>query len=139
MQLSGLLLDGLLWERLGEGCRDEGMQIRISFICSRSTTAGAEITVLHLYKVGIVSQHVGSCFNGSVGSFTFAFQLFQLTALAVCAPVTFRENFFLNLDRVPIEEEEVRGALICVQDIVPSPQALSRIWGHDAVRRCCHF
>ena len=49
------------------------------------------------------------------------FQVFQLTAFAILGPVTSGERFTVNLDRVAIREEVVRGVLLCVQDFVRDP------------------
>ena len=48
------------------------------------------------------------------------FQVFQQTAFIVRGPVTSGEKFIINLDPVMICEDEVRGALLCVQDFVRS-------------------
>ena len=47
--------------------------------------------------------------------------MFQLTPLIVRWPVTSSEKSILSLERVMIAEEEVRGALLCMQDFVRSP------------------
>ena len=47
--------------------------------------------------------------------------MFQLTTLIVRGPVTSGEKFVINLDRVMICGDEVRDALLCVQDFVRSP------------------
>ena len=49
------------------------------------------------------------------------FQVFQLTTLLIRGPATHGEKFTVNLDRVAINEVEVRGVLLCVQDFVRSP------------------
>ena len=49
------------------------------------------------------------------------FQVFQLTALVVRAPVTCGGRFIINLDRVMICEDEVHSAILCVQDFIRSP------------------
>ena len=46
------------------------------------------------------------------------FQVFQLTALAIRGPVLSGESFTVNLGRVAIREEVVRGVLLCVQDFL---------------------
>ena len=50
-----------------------------------------------------------------------SFQVFQLTALALCGPLPSGEKFSVNLDRVAIREDIVRGVLLCVQDFVRDP------------------
>ena len=49
------------------------------------------------------------------------FQVFQLTELAVRGPLPSGERFTVNLDRVAIPENIVRGVLLCVQDFVRDP------------------
>ena len=49
------------------------------------------------------------------------FQVFQLTALALRGPLPSGEKFTVNLDRVAIREDIVRGVLLCVQDFVRDP------------------
>ena len=41
-------------------------------------------------------------------------------------PATHGEKFFISLDRVAVEEEEVRGVLLCVQGFVRSPHFTER-------------
>ena len=55
-----------------------------------------------------------------------SFQVFHLTALIVRGPVTSGEQFIINIERVMICEDEVRGALLCVQDFVRSPKFTQR-------------
>ena len=50
-----------------------------------------------------------------------SFQVFQLTALALRGPLPSGEKFTVNLDRVTIREDIVRGVLPCVQDFVTDP------------------
>ena len=50
-----------------------------------------------------------------------SFQVFQLTALALRGPLPAGEKFTVNLDRVAIREDIVRGVLLCVQDFVRDP------------------
>ena len=50
-----------------------------------------------------------------------SFQVFQLTALALRGPLPSGEKFTVNLDRVAIREDIVRGVLLCVQDFVRDP------------------
>ena len=50
-----------------------------------------------------------------------SFQVFQLTALALRGPLPSGENFTVNLDRMAIREDIVRGVLLCVQDFVRDP------------------
>ena len=50
-----------------------------------------------------------------------SFQDFQLTALALRGPLPSGEKFSVNLDRVAIREDIVRGVLLCVQDFVRDP------------------
>ena len=75
----------------------------------------------HLYKVCFVSNNGGFILAATSRSFTFFFQVFQLTALAIRGPVTSGENFTVNLHRVAMREEVVRGVLLCVQDFVRDP------------------
>ena len=48
-------------------------------------------------------------------------QVLQLKSLVVRGPVIHNENFAVTLDRVAIAEEEVQGALLCVQNVLRSP------------------
>ena len=50
-----------------------------------------------------------------------SFQVFQSTALALRGPLVSGEKFTVNLDRVAIREDIVRGVLLCVQDFVRDP------------------
>ena len=50
-----------------------------------------------------------------------SFQVFQLTDLALRGPLPSGEKFTVNLDRVAIREDIVRGVLLCVQDFVRDP------------------
>ena len=45
-------------------------------------------------------------------------QVFQLTALIVRGMMISGERFFISLDRVGIAEDELRDALLCVQEFV---------------------
>ena len=55
-----------------------------------------------------------------------SFQVFQLTALALRGPLPSGEKFTVNLDRVAIREDIVRGVLLCVQDFVRDPYFTQR-------------
>ena len=50
-----------------------------------------------------------------------SFQVFQLTTLALRGPLPSGEKFTVNLDRVAVREDIVRGVLLCVQDFVRDP------------------
>ena len=50
-----------------------------------------------------------------------SFQVFQLTALALRGPLPSGKKFSVNLDRLAIREDIVRGVLPCVQDFVRHP------------------
>ena len=50
-----------------------------------------------------------------------SFQVFQLTALALRGTLPSGEKFTVNLDRVAMREDTVRGVLLCVQDFVRDP------------------
>ena len=52
--------------------------------------------------------------------------MFKLTTLTVRGPVTSGEKFVINLDQVMIREDEVCGALLCVQDFVMTPHVTQR-------------
>ena len=54
------------------------------------------------------------------------FQVFQLTTLGIRGSSTPCEDFTINLDRVAINKEEVRGVLLCVQDFVRSSHFTQR-------------
>ena len=54
------------------------------------------------------------------------FQVFQSTALVIRGPATRGENFIGSLDCVAINEEKLRGVLLCVQDFVRSPHFTQR-------------
>ena len=74
----------------------------------------------HLYKVCIGSSIVVSIWL----QFWFihvSFQVFQLTALALRGPLPSGDRFSVDLDRVAIREDIVRGVLLCVQDFVRDP------------------
>ena len=58
----------------------------------------------------------------SIAHETKMFQVFQLTAVVIRVTATRDEKFVINLDRVAIKEEEVRGVLLCVQNFVQSAQ-----------------
>ena len=49
------------------------------------------------------------------------FHVFQLTTLIVRGPVASGEMFFVIIDRVLVAEDEVQGALLCVQNYFKSP------------------
>ena len=53
-------------------------------------------------------------------------QVFQLTALVIRGSSAKCDDFTINLDRVAIDKEEVRGVLLCVQDFVRSPHFTQR-------------
>ena len=82
----------------------------------------------HLYKVCIIAiqacgLHPLYCLILLCGS---VFQVFQLTTLVIRGSSTKCEEFTINLDRVAIKKEEVRGVLLCVQDFVRSPHFTQR-------------
>ena len=52
--------------------------------------------------------------------------MFQLTTLVIRGSSTHCEVFTINVDRVAIKKEEVRGVLLCVQDFVRSPHITQR-------------
>ena len=54
------------------------------------------------------------------------FQAFQLTALVIRGHAIRGESVIINLDRVIIKEEEMRGVLLCVLVFVPSAQVTQR-------------
>ena len=54
------------------------------------------------------------------------FQVCQLTTLVIRWSSTQCEDFTINLDRVALKKEEVRGVLLCVQDFVRSPHFTQR-------------
>ena len=58
--------------------------------------------------------------------------MFQLTALIVRGPVTFGRRFIINLERLMICEDEVRGALLCEQDFVRIPHFSQRNFFSDS-------
>ena len=49
------------------------------------------------------------------------FQVFQLITPSIRGSATHGEKFIISLDRVVIDKKEVRGVMLCVQDIVRSP------------------
>ena len=53
-------------------------------------------------------------------------QVLQLTTLVIRGPPTSGENFSIRLDRCTINEEELRGVLLCVQDFGRSPHFTQR-------------
>ena len=52
--------------------------------------------------------------------------MFQLTALIVRGPVGSGERFIISLERVMICQDDIRGALFCVEDFVRSPYFTQR-------------
>ena len=58
--------------------------------------------------------------------------MFQQIAVIVRGPVTSGKKLIINLDRVMICEDEVRGALLCVQDFVRSPHFTQRSFFSDS-------
>ena len=59
-------------------------------------------------------------------------QVCQLIALIVRGPVTSGERFVINLERVMICEDEMRGTMLCVQDFVRSPHIIERNFFSDS-------
>ena len=59
-------------------------------------------------------------------SCNFLFQVFQLTTLVIRGSSAKGDEFTINLDRVAIDKEEVRGVLLCVQDFVRGPHFTQR-------------
>ena len=141
LQLFDLLLGGLLakgWVRGGdmEACKSEYQsfvqeQRQLEWTSTRSrpdvgnvlsfcsSQAGFRVRS-HLYKVCIGFTKLASTWL----LFRFiraSFQVFQLTALALRGPLPAGEKFTVNLDRVAISEDIVRGVLLCVQDFVRDP------------------
>ena len=55
-----------------------------------------------------------------------------MTALIVRGPVSSSESFIINLEHVMICEDELRGALLCVQDFVRSPPFTQRYFFSDS-------
>ena len=55
-----------------------------------------------------------------------------MTAVIVRGPVTSGEQFVINLDRVMIRQDEVRGALLCVQGFVRSQHSTQRNFFSDS-------
>ena len=55
-----------------------------------------------------------------------------MTALIVRWPVTSGKKFVINLDQVMICEDEMHGALLCVQDFVRSPHFTQRNFLSDS-------
>ena len=149
LQLFNKLLDGLLekgWTKGSEveACRaeyqsfvQEQRQLERSSARSRpdvgdvlsfcSAQAGFRAH-RHLYKVCIVARMVVtpapvSCLSISCSCML---QVLQLTTLVIRGSSTPCEDFTINLDRVAINKEEVRGVLLCVQDFVRSPHFTQR-------------
>ena len=59
-------------------------------------------------------------------SCSVVFQVFQLTTLVIRGSSAKCDEFTINLDRVAIDKEEVRGVLLCVQDFVRGPHFTQR-------------
>ena len=141
LQLFNKLLDGLLkkgWTRGSEfeEYRDEYP----SFVLEqrqpeRSSTLGTSCrsalvrlvsvlvityTYFLLYPLVYDILHFHVLF--SIAHETVRLQVCELTALVTRGPVTRGEKFTINLDRVAIKNEEVRGVPLCVQDFVLSSQ-----------------
>ena len=82
----------------------------------------------HLYKVCIVAKQTCG-FNPCNLSHPFmqlCFSGVPVTTLVIRGSSTQCEDFTINLDRVAIKKEEVRGVLLCVQDFVWSPHFTQR-------------
>ena len=58
--------------------------------------------------------------------------MLQVTVLIIRGPVISGERFIINLERVMICEDEMRGALLCVQDFVRSPHFTQRNFFSDS-------
>ena len=82
----------------------------------------------HLYKVCIVAG--SSCLLAPENYLSIScnslFQVFQLTTLVIRGSSAKGDEFTINLDRVAIDKEEVRGVLLCVQDFVRGPHFTQR-------------
>ena len=149
LQLFNQLLDGLLekgWTRGSEveACRSEYQsfvqeQRQLERSSTRSRPDVGDVLSFcsaqsgfrarrHLYKICVVANQACGftplCYLillwGSL------FQVFQLTTLVNRGSPTQGEEFTINLDRVVIKKEEVRGVLLCVQDFVRSPHFTQR-------------
>ena len=153
LHLLGFLLDGLLergWIKGKEieACRAEcqsfvqeqrqlersSTRIRpevgdILSFCSSQTGFHAR---QHLSKVCIATNMVKPCGRLGQKRIVLFFQMFQLTAFIVHGLVTTGERFIINIERVMICEDEVRGALLCVQDFVSSPHFTQRNFFSDS-------
>ena len=149
LQLFSKLLDGLLekgWTKGSEveACRieyqslvQEQRQLERSSMRSRpdvgdvmSFCSGLDgfRARRHLYEVCIVVSQVCGL-NPLVLSHLLCgsvFQMFQLTTLAIRGYSAKCEEFTINLHRVAIKKEEVRGVLLSVQDFVRSPHFTQR-------------
>ena len=133
-----MLLDGLLakgWVRGAEieGCKSEypsfvQEQRQLEWTSTRSRPDVGNVLTFcssqagfsvrrHLYKVCLVSKNAVSILLQLLVH-SCLFQVFQLTALAIRGPVTSGGRFTVNLDRVAIREELVRGVLMFVLDFV---------------------
>ena len=77
-------------------------------------------------------MNVERCYTMCVEQFYTSWQVIQLTALVFSGPVSSGEKSSVNLDRVPKAEDEVRGALLCVQDFVRSPHFTERDFLSDS-------
>ena len=55
-----------------------------------------------------------------------------MTDLILRGPVTSSEKFVINMDRVMISEDPVRGTLLCMKDFVRSPQFTQRNFFSDS-------
>ena len=59
-------------------------------------------------------------------------QVFQLTALIVRGPVASGKQFIINLERVKFCEDELRGALFCLKDLLRNPHFTQRYFFSDS-------
>ena len=149
LQLFNKLLDGLLekgWTKGSgvEACRAEYQsfvqkQRQLERSSTRSRPDVGDVLSFcsgqagfrarrHLYKVCIGDKQVVDLAAVSFLSISrsFLFQVFQLTTLVIRGSSAKCDEFTINLDRVAIKTEEVRGVLLCVQDFVRSPHFTQR-------------
>ena len=98
------------------------------WFCSLQAGFGAR---QHLIIVCIVTNQVKPFQHSNRGCIVFL-QVFQLTAFFVRGPVISGEKFIISLERVMIAEDEVRGALLCVQDFVRRPYFTQRNYFSDS-------
>ena len=61
------------------------------------------------------------------------FQVFQLRALVICGTAARGEKLVTNLEQVAFKEGDVRGVLLCPQDLFRSPHLTQGSFSSESV------